>query len=162
MIIPDDRNMCVSASIRLFLSYPVCSLDLETMCPGRKLDFVFSQRWQRDNKLIVFTACQRSCGKIMFSVVFIYLSVCTIQRPPTPGPAPVQEPPGTVSAHSSLCTGTPWLVATEAHTVGERTACILLECFLVTARKRSLGQGNVFTSVGRPGGLVRPPGCRPP
>ena len=75
MIIPDDRNVCVSASIRLFLSYPVCLLDLETMYPGKKLDLVFSQRWQRDIKLIVFTACRRSCGKTMFSFVVICLSV---------------------------------------------------------------------------------------
>ena len=31
--------------------------------------------------------------------------------------------------------------------MGERTVRILLECFLVTTRKRSLGQGNMFTGV---------------
>ena len=31
--------------------------------------------------------------------------------------------------------------------VGKRAVRILLECFLVTVRKRSLGQGNIFTPV---------------
>ena len=31
--------------------------------------------------------------------------------------------------------------------VDEQAVCIPLECFLVTARKRSLGQGNIFRSV---------------
>ena len=29
----------------------------------------------------------------------------------------------------------------------KRAVCILLECILVTTRKRSLGQGNIFTPV---------------
>ena len=31
--------------------------------------------------------------------------------------------------------------------VDQRAVCILLKCFLVTAHKRSLGQGNIFTCV---------------
>ena len=38
------------------------------------------------------------------------------------------------------------LVATT-HTVSKRAVCILLECLLITARKWSLGQGNIFTPV---------------
>ena len=121
----------------------------------------FRQRWQRDIQTHSFTACQRSYGKIMFSIVFICLSVrgsmCPLllmpwtigpyMDPPHPWPCPCAGTPGTASAHSSLSTGIPWWLATEAYTVGERTACILLECFLVTACKQSLGQGNVFTPV---------------
>ena len=33
------------------------------------------------------------------------------------------------------------------HTADERAVRMLLECFLVTARKRSLGQGNIFIGV---------------
>ena len=39
---------------------------------------------------------------------------------------------------------------TYIHTTGygqKRAICILLECILVTTRKQSLGQGNIFTPV---------------
>ena len=83
MIIPGDRNVCVSASIRLV---PFVS----SLFTGFR-DQIFSQKTrsrlsQKDIQLIILTACQRSCGKIMFSVVFICLSDaldhCTIQGPP--------------------------------------------------------------------------------
>ena len=38
-------------------------------------------------------------------------------------------------------------MAIGAHTVGKWALRIALECFLVTARKQSLGQGNMFTGV---------------
>ena len=38
-------------------------------------------------------------------------------------------------------------MATTTRTVGQWAVRTLLECFLVTARKRSLGQGNIFTPV---------------
>ena len=37
--------------------------------------------------------------------------------------------------------GIPW------NLVGKQAICFLLECFVITARKRSLGQGNMFTGV---------------
>ena len=58
---------------------------------------------------------------------------------------------------------------TEARTASKRTARILLECILVTARKRSLGQVNIFTPVchsvhggGLPQCMLGPPGTRHP
>ena len=39
------------------------------------------------------------------------------------------------------------VAATKTRTVGKRVVHILLECCLVTARKRSLGQGNIFAPV---------------
>ena len=59
-------------------------------------------------------------------------------------------------------------VAIGAHTVGKWALRIALECFLVTARKQSLGQGNMFTgvclstggAVPRPGGGSGPSGGR--
>ena len=37
------------------------------------------------------------------------------------------------------------MAATKTHMVGKQAVCILLECFVITARKR--WQGNIFRSV---------------
>ena len=73
------------------------------------------------------TARQRSCGNVMFSLV----SLCRRGRGHTL-PLPMM--------HSSSLYRTPPPRTCSTH--GWQ-----MECFLVTARKRSLGQGNVFTHV---------------
>ena len=95
----------------------------------------------------VVTARQRSCGKVMFSVVFLCLFI------PYIGLWPWHFPP----SHRAL-------LNYEARTIGERQFGIRLKCLLVTARKRSLGQGMCFyisvilsTGVGEGGLPVRPP-----
>ena len=51
---------------------------------------------------------------------------------PFPGETPTMQTPLT------------WILR---DTVNEQAVRILVECILVTARKRSLGQGNIFTSI---------------
>ena len=85
------------------------------------------------------------------------------RHPPRPDPPRSRHPPGADTPLGSRC----------QHTVNEWPVHILLECILVlaifTARKRSLGQGNVFAphqvdtpTRGRPPSGRRPRADTPP
>ena len=82
----------------------------------------------------IITSRLGSCGKVMFSVIFVCLSFCLQREVPIveePGPAPPRMGP-----HPALCTGlcpSPdiKLVHYEARTVSKWAVGILLECFLV-------------------------------
>ena len=75
----------------------------------------------------VTTTRKRSCGKVMFSDMFV-------GGVPSLAGGAMKGGGGSVKKH-------------PLPSVNKRAERILLECILVTACKRSLGQGNIFRSV---------------
>ena len=93
-------------------------------------------KWQK----VFFTARQRSCGKVMFSVVSVIMfrkgPHATITHDPQPPASPYRDIRGPYCTGTHLGPTTPApehikFVHYEAHAVGERVVGILPECILV-------------------------------
>ena len=113
--------------------------------------------------LLTFTARQRSCGKVMFSLAFVCLQgrggphvtithdALDLTVQPTHPPAYDISWPFLETCSNLFTWGLLhqyWHLVAKADMAGKRTIRILLECSLVwNINYRPQGEGNVFTSV---------------
>ena len=114
-------------------------------------------------EFFIFTGRNEVVAKVMFLLVSVILLTwgCLPQcmlgyHPPGADTPQEQTPPGQDTHPRSRYPPPPDQTPSRAdsppgsrlrHMVNERPVRILLECILVTARKRSLGQGNNFTGM---------------